>query len=166
MTGKPVEQNAYDLWVDVEKLETGEQKGALPMAVAKHKGDIIYVGQDKTIQRITTLEITGIDDIQLVSDNIEGFMQRIDVTDIRLYYIERAIYFIFPEDNTLLILDLVEGYFQPPQIFPIQCMSLIDGVKYGHHSARDETYKLFYCTIVTGKHLWWLEISFNQIKNK
>lgn len=140
---KTVEINAYGLWVDVEKLETGELKGALPMAVAKHKGDIIYVGQDKTIQRVTTNEVLASDDIKLISDDIEDLLPRLDLTDVRLYYLERAIYIVCPVDSTLIILDMIEGFFQPPQILPISCISIIDGIKYGHHNADNQTYKLF-----------------------
>lgn len=140
---KSIEQNAYDLWVDVEKFETGERKGALPMAVAKHKGDIIYMGQDKSLQRVTTVEITGRDDIKTLSDDVEDLFARLDMDDIRLYYVERAIYIICPQDSTLVILDMIEGYFQPPQTMPINCMSVIEGIKYGHHNAENSTYELF-----------------------
>jgi len=140
---KTVEINPYGLWVDVEKLETGELKGALPMAVAKHKGDIIYVGQDSTLQRITTNEILATDDIRLASDDVEDLLPRLDLTNVRVYYLERAIYIICPADSTLVILDLIEGFFQPPQIVPLSCISIIDGIKYGHHNADNQTYKLF-----------------------
>ena len=140
---KTIEQNAYDLWVDVEKFETGERKGALPMATAKYKGDIIYMAQDKTLQRVTSVEILGTDEIRQISDDVEALFDRLNLEDVRVYYVERAIYIICPEEGTMIILDLIEGYFQPPQILPIQCMSVIDGIKYGHHNAVDETYKLF-----------------------
>ena len=140
---KGFEVNAYGLWVDVEKFETGENKGALPMAVAKYKGDIIYVAQDSTMQRVTSNEVLGLDEIRLISDDVEGLLERVDLTDVRVYYVERAIYLICPADNTMIILDLVEGFFQPPQIMPINCMSVISGVKYGHHSAQNETFLLF-----------------------
>jgi hypothetical protein len=140
---KTVEINPYGLWVDVEKLETGENKGALPMAVAKHKGDIIYLGQDYTLQRVTTNEVLGTDDIQLISDDVEALLKRVDMDGVRLYYVERAIYIVCPADSTLLILDMVEGYFQPPQIMPINCMSIISGTKYGHHSAENSTFVMF-----------------------
>lgn len=140
---KTIEQNAYDLWVDVEKFETGENKGALPMAVAKYKGDIIYVAQDKTIQRVTSVEVIGSDEIRQISDDVEALLQRVSLDDVRVYYLERAIYIVCPVDSTLIMLDLIEDYFQPPQILPISCISVIDGVKYGHHNAVDETYKLF-----------------------
>lgn len=140
---KTIEQNAYDLWVDVEKFETGERKGALPMACAKYKGDIIYMAQDKTLQRVTSVEVLGTDEIRQISDDVEALFQRLDLDDVRVYYVERAIYIICPQDSTMIILDLLEGYFQPPQILPINCMSVIEGVKYGHHNAVDETYVLF-----------------------
>jgi len=140
---KSLEVNAYSLWVDVEKFETGENKGALPMACAKYKGDIIYVAQDSTLQRVTSNEVLGVDEIRLISDDVEGLLQRVDLSDVRVYYVERAIYLICPVDSTMIILDLVEGYFQPPQGLPINCMSIIDGIKYGHHSAQNETYKIF-----------------------
>lgn len=137
------EVNAYGLWVDVEKFETGENKGALPMAVAKYKGDIIYVAQDFTMQRVTSNEVLGVDEIRLISDEVEAMLTRVDLTDVRVYYIERAIYLICPVDSTMIILDLIEGYFQPPQVIPINCMSVIGGIKYGHHNAENQTYKLF-----------------------
>lgn len=140
---KSTAQNAYGLWVDVEKFDTGEHKGALPMAVAKQKSDIIYMAQDSTLQRITSIDVLGTDDVKLISDDISDLLDRTDMTDVRLYYLSRAIYIISPQDSTMLILDLVEGFFQPPQIIPINCMSVIDGVKYGHHNAQDETYTLF-----------------------
>lgn len=140
---KSLEVNAYGLWVDIEKFETGERKGALPMAVVSHKGDIIYMGQDKSLQRITTVELLSTDEIKTISDDVEALFRRLDPSDVRLYYYERAIYVIFPAESTMLILDMIEGYYQPPQILPINCMSVIDGVKYGHHNDDNQTYELF-----------------------
>lgn len=140
---KSLSENAYGLWVDVEKFETGDNKGALPMACASYKGDIIYVAQDSTMQRVTSNEVLGLDEIRIISDEVEGLLQRVDLSDVRVYYIERAIYIICPVDSTMIILDLIEGYFQPPQIMPINCMSIIAGIKYGHHSAENQTYQIF-----------------------
>lgn len=140
---KSVSVNAYGLWVDVEKFETGDGKGALPMAVAKHKGDIIYLAQDKTLQRIVTLEISGQDQIKLMSDEVEDMFRRVDLTDVRLEYFTRAIYIICPNDSTLMILDMVEGHFQPPQTMPLNCMTFYSGYLYGHSNAVDETFFMF-----------------------
>jgi hypothetical protein len=101
------------------------------------------MGQDKTLQRITTVELLSTDEIKTISDDVEALFKRLDLTDVRLYYVERAIYIICPTESTLLILDMIEGYYQPPQIMPIHCMSVIDGVKYGHHNDDNQTYKMF-----------------------
>jgi hypothetical protein len=140
---KSLSENAYGLWVDVEKFEVGESQGCLPMACANYKSEIVYVAQDSTIQKITSNRLLGIDEVLLVSNDIEALLLRLDLSDIRVNTSRRAIYFICPVDSTMLILDLVEGYFQPPQIMPINCMSVISGIKYGHHSAQNETFELF-----------------------
>ncbi len=140
---KTVEENAYGMWVSVEKVEVGEGKGALPMAVAKHKDDIIYIAQDKTLQRVLTNEVLGTDEFKLLSDDVEDLFARLNFDDVRLYYLDRAVYIVFPQDSTLIMLDTVEGYFQPPQILPIHCISVIGGVKYGHHNTENQSYKLF-----------------------
>ncbi len=140
---KSVSQNAYGMWVDTEKFETGDGKGALPMAVAKHKGDIIYLAQDRTLQRIVTLEISGQDQIKLMSDEVEDLFRRVDVTDVRLEYFTRAIYIICPNDSMLIILDMVEGHFQPPQTMPLNCLTFYEGYLYGHSNATNETFYMF-----------------------
>lgn len=140
---KSVSQNAYGMWVEVEKFETGDGKGALPMAVSKHKGDIIYLAQDKTMQRIVTLEISGQDQIKLMSDEVEDMFRRYDLTDVRLDYFTRAIYITCPTESTLLILDMVEGGYQPPQTLPLSCLTFYDGILYGHSNSVDETFYMF-----------------------
>lgn len=135
--------NSYGLWVDVEKFETGERKGALPMATAIYDGDIVYFSQEGTLQRVTNNAITGTDELKLLSDEVEGLFARLDKTDVRVKYLTRTIYIIFPNDSTLVMLDMVEKGFQPPQILPINCMSVIGGVLYGHHNVENQTYKLF-----------------------
>lgn len=135
--------NAYGYWTTVEKFEQAERTGALPYATAIHKGDIVFVGQNKYIYRITSLEIVGTDDMRLISDNIEGLLLRLDPTNVRMSYQERYIFIIYPEESTLLMLDIVDNEWQPPQTIPMTCMSVIEGVRYGHSNSRNETFELF-----------------------
>ena len=140
---KTAEVNAYGYWTNVEKFEQAERTGALPYATAIHKGDIVFVGQNKYIYRITSLEIVGTDDMRLISDNIEGLLLRLVTTNVRIYYQERYIIIVYPEENTLVMLDIVDSEWQPPQTVPMTCMSVIDGVRYGHSNSRNETFELF-----------------------
>ena len=140
---KTATQNEYGYWTNVEKFEQAERAGALPYAVSIHKGDIIFVCQNKYVYRITSLEIVGTDDMRIISDNIEGLLLRLDESDMRVYYHERYIFIIYPLENTLVMFDIVEGEWQAPQVIPMNCMSVIDGVRYGHSSANNETFELF-----------------------
>lgn len=139
-----IEQNAYGFWRTVEKFEAAESQGALPFAVAIQKGDVVFMAQDKRLRRIITLEVLGIDDIELISDQIEGLLDRMELTDVRIYYHQRYIFVISASEGITLMLDVVQGEYMPPQYIGMSCMSIIDGVRYGHSNSRNETFNLFY----------------------
>lgn len=140
---KLYEQNGYDEWATVEKVDSAERKGALPYAVSTHKGDMLFMAQDKTILTISDLEILQTDQVKLLSDDIEDLLLRLDLDDCRIYYHGRYIFVTVPNESTLLIFDTVEGFWQPPQIIPISCLSIIDGQRVGHSNSRDESFALF-----------------------
>jgi hypothetical protein len=137
------EVNAYGFWTTVEKFEQAESTGSKPYAVAIQKGDIIFMAQDKSLRRITSLEIIGTDDIQLISEGVDAMFLRFELDDVRLYYHQRYIFIISSNEGVMFMLDTIQNEFQPPQFLPITCMSIIEGVRYGHHNARNETYYLF-----------------------
>jgi hypothetical protein len=140
---KGAEANEFGYWTNIEKFEQSARSGALPHAVANHKGDIVFVGQNKYIYRIVTIELTGIDDIRLESDDIEGLLLRLDETKVRVYYDERYIFILYPLENTLVVYDIIAGEWQSPMTIPMNCMSVIDGIRYGHSSSCNETFELF-----------------------
>ncbi len=136
-------QNGFDEWATVEKVENAERMGALPFAVSGSKGDMIFVAQDSTVQTINDLELIQSDQIKLISDDIEDMLLRYDLTDCRIYYNGRYIYITVPVESVLIMFDVVEGNWQPPQILPIACFSIIAGVKVGHSNNTDESFDLF-----------------------
>lgn len=140
---KLFEINGYDEWATVEKVESAERMGALPFAVSGHKGDMIFIGQDNTVQSVSDLELLQSDQVKLISDDIEDMLLRLDLTGARIYYNGRYIYITVPVESTLIMLDVVDGQWQPPQILPISCFSIIGGVKVGHSNNTDESFKLF-----------------------
>lgn len=142
--------NSAGYWTDVEKLEQTERTGALPFAVANHKGDIVFMGSDKRLQRIVTLDIIEQDDLQLMSDDVDALLQRLNMTGLRVYYHERYVFILCPADSTMLMLDMVGfprqkigPFWQPPQTMAASCLSIIEGVRYVHSSVRAETMQLF-----------------------
>lgn len=147
---KTADQNQYDQWVDIENFEQPERNGALPFAVAKYKTDVIFLSQDKKLQRITTLEITGQDDLMLLSDDVEDLLLRLDLDEARLYYDSRYVYITVPRESKLLMLDMIGfpelglgAFWQPPQTIPISYIQRINGVRYGHSNSQNITFTLF-----------------------
>lgn len=141
---KAIEENAYGYWTTVEKFEAAESVGAKPFAVAIQKGDVVFMAQDKRLRRIITLEVLGIDDIELISDQIDGLLDRMTLEDVRVYYHQRYIFVISGTEGITLMLDVVAGEYMPPQYIGMSCMSIIDGVRYGHSNSRNETFNLFF----------------------
>lgn len=147
---KTEQQNSYDEWVTIEDFEQPENNGSLPFATAKYKSDVVYMSSDSRLRRITTLELTGKDDTILLSDDVENTLQRLDLSNCRLYFLSRYLYICIPVESTLLMLDMVGDvdmgismFWQPPQTVPISHISIIDNVQYGHSNSNNETFEFF-----------------------
>lgn len=135
--------NSYDLYVEVEKVETTERNGALPFCVGSYKGDTIFVTQDKTLQMITDNDIVQEDAVKLISDEIALLLKRLDMTDARLVVHDRYFYIICPVSATTLMYDTVENFWQPPQEIGMGLLSIIGGLLIGHSNARNASFYLF-----------------------
>lgn len=140
---KAVEANAYGFFTEIEKFEQAESVGAKAFAVAIQKGDVVFMGADKRLRRIITLEVLGIDDIELISDQIDGLLDRLTLEDVRIYYHQRYIFIISADESVTLMLDIIEKEYMPPQYIGMSCMSIINNVRYGHSNGRNETFELF-----------------------
>lgn len=132
-------------WIAIEQVFNAQRTGALPFCVAIQKGDIIFFAQDRTIQRVETIDVLSKDSLKLLSDEVNGYLERVDVDEARIYYLERYIYLVLPAEANIFCLDIVEGHFMPPWTIGASCMSVITGVLCGHSNSRDETF-----TMLTG----------------
>ncbi len=138
-----LDQDNFGNWVRTQRVAETERIGAVPFCVADYKGDPIYFASDKTIQRIVTLDVLGKDTLQLISDEVDGLLDRLDNTESRIYYLSRYIFLTFPAESIVVMLDMIEGHFQPPQTLPMGYMSVIEGIQHGHSNSRDESFLLF-----------------------
>lgn len=136
-------QDSFGDFVVSNRFAESDSTGALPFAVADYNGDIVFMRQDNTIQDITTIDVLSKDSFKLFSDEIETLLQRLDNTGVRLLYLTRYLYLIFPAESTIVMLDLVEGHWQTPQTIPCAFLSVIAGTLYGHSNVRDETFYMF-----------------------
>jgi hypothetical protein len=138
-----VDQDSFGNWVKSDRVSETERIGALPFCVADYKGDIIFFAQDRTVQRVQSIDVLGRDQLQLISDDVQGFLERVDVTDARIYYLSRYVLIVLPANSLIAMLDMIEEHWLPPQTIGASCLSVIEGVQYGHSNARDETFYLF-----------------------
>jgi hypothetical protein len=126
-----------------EKVNAPTRQGALPRACASLKNDSIFFSQMKRLERITSLDVIQQNKIELMSNEIETLLTGLNVTDLRLYYIDRYIYIIAPSDGLIIMYDNIEGAWQPPQEIAISSISYVGGVQIAHSSSRNESYELF-----------------------
>lgn len=129
-------------WTSIQQVFETERTGAVPFCVAQQKGDIIFLCQDGTFQRIETIDVLSKDTLTLVSDEVENLLARLDKTEARVYYLKRYIYAVYPAEALVVAFDVIEGHWQTPWTLPVQLMSVIDGILYGHSNARDETFSM------------------------
>ena len=135
--------NPYDLFVEINKNETTEANGALPFAVTSYKGNTYFIAQDKTMQAITDADLIQQDAIKLISDEVEKLLKRTNMNNVRMFSHERYIYIICPADNTLIMYDAVENYWQPPQYIEAASLAVIQGELSGHSNSKEASFKMF-----------------------
>lgn len=137
--------NSSGFFQDRQQVFATDRIGALPFCLDEYEGDIIFFAQDRTLHRINSADVTSRDTLVLLSDDIEGLLQRINITNARLYYRKRYIYLTCQTEGIVIMLDMYPQVpkFMPPQYFPVGLMSVIDGVECGHSSIKDETFVLF-----------------------
>jgi len=137
-------------WFEIQDLPLPPRSGALPFMVANYKNDIVFLSQAQELQRIQTLELAGRDELSLLSEEVDGLLSRLDFDGGDMKYDARYIWITAPNDTTVLMLDMIGDpargipqFWNPPQILACSCISVIDGVRYGHSSVADETFTLF-----------------------
>lgn len=137
-------------WFEIQALDLPPRSGALPFMSANFKGDIVFLSQDKRLQRIQSLELVGRDELALLSDEVEGLLSRLDFDGGNMYYDTRYIWITAPAETHVLLLDMIgdperqiDHFWNPPQVVPVSHISVIDGVRYGHSSVANETFTLF-----------------------
>lgn len=130
-------------YVTAVQITETDSLGALPFMVADYEGDPIYLGYDFRLQRIESVEAVGKDAFKTLSDEVSDMLARLDWTEGRMIYTTRYVYLLSPANSTMVLLDMIEGAFQPPQDMPAADILNIGGILYGMSCAKDETFEMF-----------------------
>lgn len=130
--------------ITIEKLKSGSQQAAQSQnLIAKIKNSVIFISNEPTLDTLGRIENVDTPQSVPLSDPIENTFTNYDFTGGQIKYHKNVVYIALPIEGIVLMYDLQNQYWQPPQTLPVSCFSVIDGNLYGHSSSVAETYKLF-----------------------
>jgi hypothetical protein len=128
----------------VKRLKTGSQEAAKSQsAITSIKNNVAYISNEPTLDELGRLENIDTPQSKPLSDLIKDLFGSLDFTNVHIKYFKNQIFIALPAEGKVLIFDLENGYWQPPQIIPARRLSIISDEIYFHSSATPETFKLF-----------------------
>ena len=136
--------------VTLKPLKISNGQGAIEQELITNiKNGIIYVSKERTVdilseaESFTSVRSTPINDIVQVDFDCFNYKYA------NLFYHKRHVYFMFPEDSTIMIYSLEHGNWQAPQIMGVNIAGMIakDDILYGYEYVTDDnngirTYRL------------------------
>lgn len=137
--------------ITVRKLKTATGQAAISQdAVIKIKNNIAFISFEPTIDTLGRVENIEGPETTPISDDIKKDIESYDLTNAHGLYAVRNMYIALPAEGKMIIYDLQDRLWQPPQTIPVRRLALIDidgdGIVRlcGHSAHGNETYRLFY----------------------
>lgn len=130
--------------INIKKLKNSSQQGIKDSdLLANIKNAVVFISNEPTLDQLGRIEnITTPQSVPL-SDPIKPDFDSYDFTGGDIEYFRNQIIISVPAESLLLIYDLANGWWQPPQQISIGKLSVYNDQLIGHSSAVDETYILF-----------------------
>lgn len=130
--------------VVVRRLETASQSAAQGQgAIAKVSKNLVSLSFEPTLAYIANLEQIQTGKYLPISDPVKNDFTSYDFTGVHVLYFQSNLYIAVPAESLVLIFNMARGFWEAPQILPIQRLSIINGKLYGHSNQVNETYALF-----------------------
>ena len=135
--------NQYEA-VNIKKLKTSEGQAPLSQsAVTNIKNSVAFITNEPTLDTLGRIQDLTTPQSKPLSDVIKLDFNSYDFTGAHIRYHRNNILIAIPNEGILLIYDIENGFWQPPQEINVSRIAIIDGELYGHSAAGNETYKLF-----------------------
>jgi hypothetical protein len=129
--------------VRMVKLKTATSAGIISVdAITEIKRATAYISREPALDTISNLQTADTSDVP-ISDLIKNDFDSYDFTDAHVKYVKRGLYVALPAEGIVLIYDMVDKLWQPPQYMPISRFAIINDLLHGHSSVTNETYQLF-----------------------
>lgn len=136
-------------FIRVKRYQTARGQAAVSQgAIVPVKRTTVYLSVEGSMDTVTRLERVSTDEEKPISDDIKDDLRAYDRRRAHGIYYENALFYTLPNEGVVLIKDLEDGFWHPPQTFPsISYFSIIEinGVRRlcGHSDSVNETYILF-----------------------
>lgn len=136
--------------IRVKRYQTAAGQAAISQgAIVPIKQTTAYLSFEGSVDTVTNLERLNTQESQKpISDDIRDDLLEYDKTGADGIYFSNALIYTLPRESLLIMYDIQDGFWQPPQTFPpISKLAIIevDGVRSlcGHAANSNETYVLF-----------------------
>ena len=130
---------------EIIRLKTTSLQAAQSQAaISKIKNDIVYVSFEptfNTLGRVDNVVLTQ--QATDISNSIKNDFDSYDFTNCSTFYFRDFIYIAVPAEGIVRIYNIVNGFWEAPQIIPASRFAIIDGELYFHSYQVGETYKMF-----------------------
>lgn len=135
----------------VKRLKTGVDQGSLsPDCIVPIGNGLVYMSHESALRELNQTQLNDEPDLRTLSNPIKPDFDAEDFTGTQGIWAKNAVYITSPVNSRLYILEFVEDadgklrrFWQPPQLLPVQSLSIIGGALHGHSNSVAETYKLF-----------------------
>lgn len=123
---------------------TARQAARSQAATTKIKNDIAFISFEPTLNTIGRIQnVVLTQQTENISNSIKNDFDTYDFDDCSTAYFREFIYVAVPKEGIVRIYNLINGFWEAPQILPISRFAIIEGELFGHSYTTSETYKLF-----------------------
>ena len=130
--------------ISVKKLKNAPQQAAKQKDLtANIKNSVVFISNEPTLDELGRVENVNTPQSKPLSDPIKPDFDAYDFTGGDIVYWKNQIIITAPVNAIMLIYDINNGWWQPPQQMSISKLSVYQNKLIGHSSLVSESYELF-----------------------
>jgi hypothetical protein len=130
--------------ITVEKLKNAPYQAAKEKdLVANIKNSVVFISNEPTLDELGRVESVDTPQSRPLSDPIKPDFNSYDFTGGDIRYFKNQIFISVPVEGLVLIYDINNSWWQPPQRIPVGKFSIYNNTLVGHSSTKSESYTLF-----------------------
>ena len=140
-------QNSGSTFIEniaIKKLKNAPQQAVKEKDLtANIKNAVVYISNEPTLDSLGRVENITTPQSTPLSDPIKPDFDSYNFTGGDIIYYKNQVFISVPEESLVLIYDLANSWWQPPQQLPVAKFSVYQGKLLGHSKEVQETYEMF-----------------------